>query len=210
MNERLVQLLLTNYGKPINDVLAADICLAAAQLSTLIPPEHIAKLPREYRRDAVFGVERMEDIAPEMKALHLAHWQETEGHRHGLAFNPDYDNLIRYERAGQFVMFTVRSEGGGLVGNCAMYLSRSMHTRTLTATEDTVYLLPRARRGRTAVLFMKYVEDCLRMLGVKEIDMTVKPVSRAERFFQLLGYKHVENGLTKILLETENVQQETA
>jgi GNAT superfamily N-acetyltransferase len=204
-----VKLLLDNFGKPITDVVAADICFAAAQLSTLVPPEHIAMLPREYRKDAVFGVERMEDIAAEVKPLHLEHWRETEVHRHGLTFNMDYETLIRYEQAGRFVLFTLRSGGGMLVGNCGMYLDRSVHTQTLIATEDTLYLLPEARRGRTAVMFVKYVEDSLRKLGVKEIDITVKTVNKAARFFTMLGYKHVENGLTKVL-EAENVQQETA
>ncbi|KIO48182.1 hypothetical protein SQ11_13570 [Nitrosospira sp. NpAV] len=85
-----------------------------------------------------------------------------------------------------------------------MYLDKSAHTQTLIATEDTLYLLPEARKGRVAQHFVRYVEDALRLLGVSEINISVKTVNKAGRFFRLLGYRHVENGLTKIL-EVENV-----
>jgi N-acetylglutamate synthase-like GNAT family acetyltransferase len=66
-------------------------------------------------------------------------------------------------------------------------------------SEDTLYLLPEARQGRTAVKFVSYVEEALKQIGAKEIVITVKTVNRAARFFRMLGYKHVENGLTKVL-----------
>jgi N-acetylglutamate synthase-like GNAT family acetyltransferase len=64
--------------------------------------------------------------------------------------------------------------------------------------------LPEARKGRRAMKFVRYIEDSLKQLGVKEICVTVKTVNKAERFFRMNGYRHVENGLTKIL-EEENV-----
>jgi hypothetical protein len=85
-----------------------------------------------------------------------------------------------------------------------MYLDRSTHTQTLIATEDTLYLLPEARRGMVAKRFVRYVESVMTLLGAREINITVKTVNKAARFFRLLGYRHVENGLTKIL-EVENV-----
>jgi hypothetical protein len=146
----------------------------------------------------------MEDIRQEVRPLHKAHWDETEEHRHNLEFNPDYATFIRYEQAGRYVLFTLRIDDK-LMGNCAMYLDMSAHTQTLIATEDTLYLLPEARRGKRAIHFVRYIEDSLMQLGVKEISVSVKTVNKAERFFRMLGYKHVENGLAKIL-EAEYVQ----
>lgn len=89
-----------------------------------------------------------------------------------------------------------------------MYMDKSAHTQTMIATEDTLYLVPEARRGRAARNFVTYVENAVRQLGAREINITVKTVNKAGRFFRLLGYRHVENGLTKIL-ESENVQLKT-
>lgn len=208
MNAALLNLLKRNVGSILTPDLAADICVIAGQMETLISDVDIATIQPEICQGFIFSIERIEDVADEMKPLHQAHWNETEAHRHALPFNPDYATFIRYERTGRYVLFTLRSEGK-LSGNCAMYLDKSAHTQTTIATEDTLYLLPKARKGKVASCFVAYVENAMRQLGAKEINITVKTVNKAGRFFRLLGYRHVENGLTKIL-EDENVQFKTA
>jgi len=203
MNIELISLLKANVGSTLTSDLAADICVAANRMETLAQLRDIAQIKPRYNGHLVFAVERIENITEEIKHLHRAHWNETEGHRHRLPLQPDYETFIRYERAGRYLLFTIRSEGK-LLGNCAMYLDKSAHTQTLIATEDTLYLLPEARRGTIAKRFVRYVENAMKLLGVREINITVKTVNKAARFFRLLGYRHVENGLTKIL-EIENV-----
>jgi GNAT superfamily N-acetyltransferase len=204
MNNTLIALLAANMGDMLSPELAADICVAAECLDRVVPMENITLIRPEKCGDFVFSRERIEDIAEEIKLLHRAHWDETEEHRHGLPFDPDYATFARYERAGRYVLFTVRKENR-LCGNCAMYLDRSTHTQTVLATEDTLYLLPLARTGRVARRFVGYVEKVMRLLGASEIHITVKTVNKAGRFLRMLGYSHVEDGLIKIL-ETENVQ----
>lgn len=203
MNASLISILKANIGQTLTPEISADILLAADQLSTLVPADVIEKIQSEEYGEFTFSRERMEGIVEEMKPLHQSHWNETEEHRHAMTLNPDYETFIRYERAGRYVLFTLRSEGK-LLGNCAMYLDMSAHTQTLIATEDTLYLLPEARRGRVAMRFVAYVEESLQQIGAKEINITVKTVNKAGRFFRMLGYRLVENGLTKIL-EVENV-----
>ena len=198
MNTQLIALLKANMGLQLTWDLAADIYAAAGRIETLVNSSDIEQVKPLLYEDMVFARERMEDIASEMKLLHQAHWNETEAHRHGLALNPDYEIFIRYERAGRYVLFTLRNDGR-LQGNCALYLDKSTHTQTLIATEDTLYLLPEARKRRAARQFIKYCENALKSLGVKEINVSVKTVNKAGRFFRMLGYRHVENGLSKIL-----------
>lgn len=202
MNERLVSLLRANIGQPLSADLAADIVVLSDQIPSLIHFDVIEKIMPEIHGEFTFSVELIEDIADEIKPLHRAHWDETEEHRHGLPFNPDYATFIRYERAGRYVLFTLRSESK-LLGNCAMYLDKSTHSQTLLATEDTLFLMPQARKGRTAMRFVDFIERSLRQIGAKEICITVKAVNKAGRFFMMLGYKHVENGLTKVLEGSE-------
>jgi GNAT superfamily N-acetyltransferase len=198
LNTQLIALLKANMGLQLTWDLAADIYVAAGRIETLVNSSDIEQVKPLLYEDMVFARERMEDIASEMKLLHQAHWNETEAHRHGLALNPDYEIFMRYERAGRYVLFTLRNDGR-LQGNCALYLDKSTHTQTLIATEDTLYLLPEARKRRAARQFIKYCENALKSLGVKEINVSVKTVNKAGRFFRMLGYRHVENGLSKIL-----------
>jgi GNAT superfamily N-acetyltransferase len=198
LNTQLIALLKANMGLQLTWDLAADIYVAAGRIETLVNSSDIEQVKPLLYEDMVFARERMEDIASEMKLLHQAHWNEMEAHRHGLALNPDYGIFIRYERAGRYILFTLRNDGR-LHGNCALYLDKSTHTQTLIATEDTLYLLPEARKRRAARQFIKYCENALKSLGVKEINVSVKTVNKAGRFFRMLGYRHVENGLSKIL-----------
>jgi GNAT superfamily N-acetyltransferase len=198
LNTQLIALLKANMGLQLTWDLAADIYVAAGRIETLVNTSDIEQVKPLSYEDMVFARERMEDVVGEMKLLHQAHWNETEAHRHGLALNPDYEIFIRYERAGRYVLFTLRNDGR-LQGNCALYLDKSTHTQTLIATEDTLYLLPEARKRRAARQFIKYCETALKSLGVKEINVSVKTVNKAGRFFRMLGYRHVENGLSKIL-----------
>lgn len=198
MNADLVSYLKSHIGQPLSPEIAADICMFADQIPTLIYPEKIERIQPEQCGEFTFAVEKIDEIAEEVKPLHQAHWTETEAHRHGLELKPDYETFARYERAGRYLLFTLRSEGR-LLGSCAMYLDKSTHTQTIIATEDTLYLLPQARQGRVASLFVNYVERSLHRLGAREICITVKTVNKAGRFFSMLGYKHVENGLTKVL-----------
>lgn len=198
MNSDLFSYLCSNMGQPISAEIASDIMVYASQLSTLVHFDAIEKLPSGYHRDFLFAVEKIEDIEEEIKPLHQAHWSETEAHRHGIELKPDYDTFARYERAGRYILFTLRKDGR-LLGNCTIYLTKSAHTQTLMGKEDTLYLLPEARVGRTAAKFIDYCEQALKQLGVREVCVSVKTANKAGLFFQMLGYKHVENGLTKVL-----------
>lgn len=197
-NPELIQYLKERLGTLITPAICADICMLADRLPTLVHAEAINSIqPGRYEK-FTFAIEKMEAIEEEIRPLHQAHWSETESHRHGLALNPDYGTFIQYEKAGRYVLFTVRDEQA-LLGNCAMYLSESTHTKTLIATEDTLYFLPEARSGKTAAKFIEYCENALKQMGVREINVSVKTINKAGRFFGMLGYKHVENGLTKVL-----------
>lgn len=202
MSKLLFAFLDNNLGRTLDEAFGVEIMRVASMLDPLVDHEDIEQIAPVEHEGFVFAVERLEHILEEMKPLHKAHWRETEAHRHGIAFNPDYETFFRYERAGRAIVFTIR-RGGKLLGNFSLYLDRSMHTQTLLATEDTLFLMPEARKGRVAMRFIEYAERGLKQLGVKEISVSVKIVNKAGRFFQMIGYRHVENGLIKVL-EAEN------
>jgi hypothetical protein len=165
--------------------------LAADQVSTLVPFDVLDRINSEQYGEFTFAHEKLEDIIDEMRPLHEMHWAETEKHRHGITFNPDYETFFRYERAGRAVVFTLRKDGR-LLGNFSLYITKSAHTQTLMSREDTLFLMPEARKGRTAMRFIEYGEKALEQIGVREINVSVKVINKAGRFFQMIGYKHVE------------------
>lgn len=136
-----------------------------------------------------FQKESLRDCLEEIKPVWASHWAETEGYRDGLGFSPDYTLYLEYERIGYYHLFTARHEGK-LVGDCGMYVRKSMHTKTTDATEDTIYLYPDYRKGGNGAKFMDFVEKWLtENMGVREIKIDIKLSNeRVGKLMQRLGY----------------------
>lgn len=134
----------------------------------------------------VFAHEPLAVVWDEMITLARLHWAETEMAAAGEIFAPSYDRYARY--GDTYMVFTVR-DSGRLVGHCGMYLTASMHSQKLLATEDTWYLLPEYRKGRNAIRFYHYVEAEMTARGAEKITMTAAPYNGACRIMEYLGYK---------------------
>lgn len=175
-----------NLGK----TLTPELCVLIER-GAHVTPDHSIDLtlfhPRVLADGYVIAVEKFADCLPELRPLHEVHWLETENYRHGLALKPNYEGMKAFELAGNLLQITVRYEGK-LVGGVRMYVTRSWHTDTLLASEDTLFLLP-AHRNQASWLAMKmlrYTLSCLEVLRdargeeVIEIDANSKLVNRAD------------------------------
>jgi len=156
--------------------------------------------PEEYR-GVTFGVERIKDIVEEISPLHAAHWEESEGFRHGLPLSPNYKQWIDDEINGGFVIFTVRDSSGALKGYCQVYVSSSNHTGVKICNEDALYLHPDVRSGFTCSRFAKYAEKVVRRLGVKEVRLSVKVTNDIWKLWERIGYQRTGHELVKVLEE---------
>lgn len=185
-----------HLGQVLTPALAKVIALEIASGSNT--PVDISAFAAQNYKGLTFWVERFSDIETDIHALHLAHWQETEAHRHAIAMRPDYEAFKEDERAGKLVQITARC-GNLLVGNIRMYLYTSRHTQTLAAKEDTFYLLPGHRKGFAAIRFWQYMEACLTSIGVQEITTDSKTVNQVGRLNEYLGYRHIANVFHKYL-----------
>lgn len=202
MND-LMDALQRNLGNVLTPELVAGLYMAAQEKHT---PIDIHGISVDKHWGYSLSVERIEDALNEIKPLHSAHWEETEAYRHSIPLKADYEYMINAERAGRFLLFTLREPDGELVGNCMMYLTRSTHTRQWIAEEDTIFIRKDHRKGRLGIKLIRYVETVLRSLGITEIRVTVKTVNRAGDLLQALGYKHTANQLTKVLVGEAHVQ----
>lgn len=159
-----------------------------------------AKFGQQEYRGIVFQSERLRDIVDEVSPLHEVHFAETEKHRHHLGLAVDIDYLIAQERAGNLIQFTARADGR-LVGQIRMATHRSIHTQTLYADEELLYIDPAVRKGFTAIRFIQYVEGCMRLIGVREVRTLSKLATGSHRLMEYLGYTHLANQYIKTLQE---------
>lgn len=158
-----------------------------------------------------FQKESMAGCLEDMKILHRLHWEETEGYRHGLPLNPDYARYLNYERISYYHLFTARSDGM-LVGNCGVYVQKSMHTQLPVAdmradeniaNEDTLFLMRMARGPGVAKRFFEFVEQYLtQQMGVVEIRISVKLGNRVSKLWEEMGYVPTAMQFTKVFPRT--------
>ena len=142
------QVLSANLGKSLTPELACEIELAALKQ----PGESIdpASLGATHHRGYEIRAERLAEILTELHPLHVAHWGETEVWRHHVPLNPDYMAMVAMEQSGRLIQFTVR-HGGALVGNLRIFIQTSLHTQTLFASEDSLFIKKEHRGGFLAM-----------------------------------------------------------
>jgi len=146
-----------------------------------------------------FAIEPLETCWDDIRRLGAAHWGETmEYYRGKQPFNPLFERYNQYDKLGWLVTFTVRDEGK-MVGYGLMYVTPSMHTQELIATEDTMFLLPEYRRGRNGLRLYQFAEEEMIKRGVKEILVTAKPDSAACRILEHLGCTLINYQYSKAL-----------
>ena len=142
--------------------------------------------------------ERLGDILKEIHQLHVEHWAETEKHRHGFSLNGDYGSLLARERAGNLIQFTIRTDSGDLIGNLRMVIATSTHTQTRYACEDTLFIRPAHRGGVKVMALMRFAEQALLALGIREVRASSKLVTRADVLMRRMGYEPVALEFVKI------------
>lgn len=203
VDQALLNLLGDNIGKPLTAELAEDILLLSLPRPA---PIDLSQFEPESFDGVTFAPERMSDVIEEMRALHEAHWLETEMYRHSQSLEFDYPSVCMSEAVGKYLLITVRDESGRLVGNCACRIFNSTHTQRRVASEDTFFLLPEARRGRRAVQLFRYAERCVRALGAQEVRVTVKVGNDVSKLWERIGYQRAGIELVRVFQEAPHVQ----
>ena len=148
-----------------------------------------AVYPGEWHMIAL-QVERVAECWDELYPLAKAHQASTKSYRRHEPFNPDKTRYIQYNAIGFFHLVTAR-DGGKLVGYFGVYVTDSMHSQLKMATEDTFYIHPDYRQGRTALRVIRYVENYLHLLGVNEILFSCEIDNKTgiQGLLNLLGYQ---------------------
>jgi len=149
-------------------------------------------------RGYLIQAERFATVLPELLPLHAEHWLETEHHRHEIALEPDYEAMAASELAGRLLQFTARRDGA-LVGGLRMFVTPSLHTKSLLAEEDTLFVSAAHRGGWLGSKLIAYAEDCLRLIGVREVYADSKLVNGADVLLRRRRYTPIATKFHKFL-----------
>jgi GNAT superfamily N-acetyltransferase len=156
-----------------------------------------------------FHVEPLEAAWPEIMALAAQHWMETEEYRHGQGFKPVFARYDEYAKCGWMFVVMVRDEGRA-IGYSAMYVTPSMHTQKLIATEDTFFLEPAYRGKGLASDFVSFVENECVKRGAVEVVFTAKAVNHVGAILEHLDYVPVAVQYSKQLRCADSAFPSTA
>lgn len=209
MDAPLTTILVHTLDQFVGQTLTPDLAarLGASILRQVYPgPVDISGIEPLRVGGYVLAPTRLRPVLDDLKALHASHWEETETHRHTQTLNPDYARGLELEMQGRYLLLAaVHMDTQELVGNYGIYLSKSMHTQQLIATEDTLYIAKAHRKGRLGVAMIRYAESVLRQLGVQELTVKVKKVNHVGPMIERMGYPVVATEHTKILTEEAHV-----
>jgi hypothetical protein len=194
MREQLCMLLALHAGETITKE------LAVAMVRELFPDRSYSpsRFQVQEYKGYVFQLERLAEIQDEVHPLHEAHYAETEIYRAGVPLNMDYARLKDRAHDGGLLQFTARTVAGELVGQMRVYLSISMHTKTLIATEDVFYVKPEHRQGFMAVRLWQYADRCAESIGVTETYFDSKLLNKADQLARYLKYTPIATKFAKV------------
>ena len=155
----------------------------------------------------VFAIEPVEQVWNEVMVLANLHWTGTKSYRRHYPFQPSFDRYRQCNESGFFQLFTARHEGR-LVGYFGTYLSQSMHSQHLMATEDVLFLHPDYRKGRNAIKFIRHIEMQCQRWGVKEIMFSCEDGNPTSTILEYLDYVPVIRQFSKQLSSPNAIQEQ--
>lgn len=195
MNPVLAQYLTTRIGVPLSPGMAEEILL----LSLPAPTDgrwRNAPPPVRYRGYTI-GAEPVALVAREFEALQQAYWEESGDAGRGAAFDMDVTRFIEREARGQYLLVTVRSPAGEVVGLLGLYLLASTRSDLLIAQEDALYLMPEHRRGHLVSVLLRHAERACWALGADEIRAAATLTVASNHLLRRMGFAHAANHYVK-------------
>lgn len=143
--------------------------------------------------------EKLPDILEELKPLLKLHWKELANHKEDRPLDPDYTMYTVMNDNGIIKIFTVRSEEK-LIGYSFWIISNNLHYQTwLYAVSDVYWLHDDHRKTGIAYGFFFKIEEWLKSLGVKSINIQDKINHSHANFFNRLGFTPIEQNYEKVI-----------
>lgn len=161
------------------------------------PKDDAAKVARP--KGIHFQAEKFSDCVEEMKAIVPDHYLELALDQEAIPLAPDWDRYCHAEKLGVLHFFTARN-GDELIGYHIAMIGGHIHYKTtIHCQTDIYYMKPEYRKNRVGQNFFMALEEDLKAHGVKKIITGTKLHKNHTAFFEMLGYRHTDNVMTKLL-----------
>lgn len=142
-------------------------------------------------------VEPFRPFVLEVQDLLPLHWEELALNKDKVPLDPQYDQYLARDAAGQVLVVTLRDEGR-LVGYFIGFIAPGLHYQTcLTLTMDIFWTHPDIRGGFAGVRIFRAVEKEAKRRGVHRMFYGSKLHKDASRLFDFLKMEPVETYYSK-------------
>lgn len=112
-------------------------------------------------------IDSFEQCIPELRLLFPTHHVELGLFRDRMPLDPDYDEYVRRERAGELFLCSARRNGTLVAYYVAIVRSGFHYRSTLTGTADIYYVSPEYRNKGLALPLFRHTEQELKRRGVQ-------------------------------------------
>ncbi len=149
----------------------------------------------------VFSQETYSDILEEYEVILKEHYPSLDWSEGKIDHDVDVEKYALLTKTGNLGIFTARKDGV-LVGYCSVIADYHLHHKGLLfASTDSFYLKKEYRVGRTGIMFLDYVKDRLKELGVDVFSIQSRALYKTDKLLKRLGFTEVETVFAKILKE---------
>lgn len=142
--------------------------------------------PRTTPGGYLFRVANYEQEQASLDQMQELYAQELYGEARGTR-RLTQDEAVRRERAHQLAFFVVEW-GKLIVGYAGFMPDRDIASGHLIAQEVNLYLLPPHRKGWLAIHFIKWIEESLKSINVREIRLAGRETRNLVPLYRRLGY----------------------
>lgn len=193
MRELLAVALARNIGKVLTPEVAKDIAREATSEPDLsVDPWQFAP---EHLDGFTFQCERLMDGGQDLRHQRAAFLYETGD---GRPVRTDWARLIRLNREGHQVIFTVRDAGAKrIVGSVWLWVGTNLDTGDREVTDDLLYVDQQHRDRLLGMRLVQYAERCIFAMGVRRADFHFRLGNEADRMARYLGYTPISTRVTK-------------
>ena len=127
------------------------------------------------------------------------HWKECAGWKDKIFLNPDWEKYQKLQDLGIVKPYELRIDGE-LNGYIVILFNNHLHYKDdIFAHVDVLFVSEKARKGMSAIRFMKYVEKEMRNLGASVMSYHIKIQHDYPALFKRLGYEPNEKIYAKCL-----------
>lgn len=149
-----------------------------------------------------FQRENCAQVIQDIQPLLVQHWEEVANYKDVIKLNPDFDKYLDLEKKNLLVIITCR-EDTTLIGYSVFFLYKHIHYQDhLFASNDVLFLIKCARKGRQGIKLIRESERILKTLGVLRLSFHVKPKNDFSPILSRIGYGKEEIIMGKLLGES--------